>query len=102
MQAKDEEKKRNEDDPSDDDDEDMDEINDQIQELGGLQDGIGSMHLGHKQTPTTSNSHDVADFDTSKPIKANHNFHVPSSNFKGGIPKAAIGGQPFADPMARY
>ena len=102
MQAKDEEKKQSHDDPSDEDEEDMDEMNDQIQELGQVQDGIGSMHIGHKQMATTSNNHEGTDFDSNKPIKANHNFHVPTSKNMGGIPKSNTGNKPFADPMAKY
>ena len=46
------------DDDSDYDDEDMDEMADQIKDLGNVQDGIGSMNIGHKTTTTTSNNHE--------------------------------------------
>lgn len=77
-------------------------MNDQIQELSKIQDGIGSMHVGHNKMLSTSNNHEGSDYDSSKPIKANHNFHVPSSKNMGGIPKATSGDKPFTDPMAKY
>ena len=40
--------------------------------------------------------------DFSKPIKANHNFQVPSTKGMGGIPKSSFGAKPFVDPMAKY
>lgn len=64
---------------SDDDDDDMDEMGDQIQELGAVQDGIGSINIGHKASATTSNNHQGQDIEKSGPIKANHKFHVPKS-----------------------
>ena len=87
---------------SEEDDEDMDEMADQIQELSGVQDGISSMNIGHKTKTTTSNNMEGQDFDSDKPIKANHNFHVPSSKGMGGIPKSSFGDKPYIDPMAKY
>ena len=101
MKSKAEEEKHSQQ-SDEDDDEDMDEMADQIQELSGVQDGISSMNIGHKTNTTTSNNIEGQDFDQGKPIKANHNFHVPSSKGMGGIPKSSFGDKPYIDPMAKY
>lgn len=63
------------------------------------------MSIGNKfgASATSSNNIEGQDFDQGKPIKANHNFHVPKANVgMGGLPKAPVGSKPFADPMAKY
>ena len=38
----------------------------------------------------------------SAPIRAVHNFHVPTSEGMGGIPKPPSGSKPFTTPMSKY
>ena len=54
MKNKDEEEKHSQSD--EDDDEDMDEMADQIQDLGNVQDGIGSMNIGNQATAKMPNN----------------------------------------------
>lgn len=74
----------------DEDDDDDEEMNDQIQELTGIQDGVGAIKV---------NDGDKAG---SGPVKAVHTFNVPKTQGMGGMPMPPTGAKPFKVPSSKY